>query len=145
MEDVLADVDRNHGRAVCRASMYRRRGLMCRSGRTGRRLAVPPTWKGWALWSRDCSRCRPVWWCSRRVAVTKAWCRRAHRSRAALSNPRQVRQVAGAIGRLAKTVAIDAAVIGHFAQAVRSTARPLPDGLALRLVELMAWRPSSSS
>jgi transposase len=58
----------------------------------------------------------------------------------AIVNPRQVRKFAGAIGRLAKTDAIDAAVIAHFAQAVRPTARPLPDDLALRLAELMARR-----
>jgi transposase len=48
--------------------------------------------------------------------------------------------VAGAIGRLAKTDAIDAAVIAHFAQAVRPTVRPLPDDLSVRLAELMARR-----
>ena len=37
----------------------------------------------------------------------------------AIVNPRQVRKFAGAIGRLAKTDAIDAAVIAHFAEAVR--------------------------
>ena len=37
----------------------------------------------------------------------------------AIVNPRQVRKFAGAIGRLAKTDAIDAAVIAHFAQAMR--------------------------
>lgn len=58
----------------------------------------------------------------------------------AIVNPRQVRQFAGAIGRLAKTDAIDAAVIAHFAQAVRPTVRPLPDDLAVRLGELMARR-----
>src|SRR6516162_8432627 len=58
----------------------------------------------------------------------------------AIVNPRQVRKFAGAIGRLAKTDAIDAAVIAHFAQAVRPTARPLPDDLAIRLAELMARR-----
>ena len=58
----------------------------------------------------------------------------------AIVNPRQVRKFAGAIGRLAKTDAIDAAVIAHFAQAVRPTARPLPDNLATRLAELMARR-----
>ena len=58
----------------------------------------------------------------------------------AIVNPRQVRKFAGAIGRLAKTDAIDAAVIAHFAQAVRPPARPLPDDLALRLAELMARR-----
>ena len=49
----------------------------------------------------------------------------------AIVNPRQVRKFAGAIGRLAKTDAIDAAVIAHFAEAVRPAARPLPDDLAL--------------
>jgi transposase len=58
----------------------------------------------------------------------------------AIVNPRQVRKFAGAIGRLAKTDAIDAAVIAHFAQAVRPAARPLPDDLAIRLAELMARR-----
>jgi transposase len=58
----------------------------------------------------------------------------------AIVNPRQVRKFAGAIGRLAKTDAIDAAVIAHFAQAVRPAARPLPDDLTVRLAELMARR-----
>jgi transposase len=58
----------------------------------------------------------------------------------AIVNPRQVRKFAGAIGRLAKTDAIDAAVIAHFAQAVRPTAWPLPDDLSVRLAELMARR-----
>ena len=58
----------------------------------------------------------------------------------AIVNPRQVRKFAGAIGRLAKTDAIDAAVIAHFAQAVRPAARPLPDDLSIRLAELMARR-----
>ena len=58
----------------------------------------------------------------------------------AIVNPRQVRKFAGAIGRLAKTDAIDAAVIAHFAQAVRPPARPLPDDLSVRLAELMARR-----
>src|SRR5215472_10247842 len=58
----------------------------------------------------------------------------------AIVNPRQVRKFAGAIGRLAKTDAIDAAVIAHFAQAVRPPARPLPDDLSVRVAELMARR-----
>jgi len=58
----------------------------------------------------------------------------------AIVNPRQVRKFAGAIGRLAKTDAIDAAVIAHFAEAVRPAARPLPDDLSIRLAELMARR-----
>src|SRR5260370_29021491 len=58
----------------------------------------------------------------------------------AIVNPRQVRKFAGAIGRLAKTDAIDAAVIAHFAQAVRPTARPLPDDLSARPPAAMARR-----
>ena len=51
-----------------------------------------------------------------------------------------MRKFAGAIGRLAKTDAIDAAVIAHVAQAVRPVARPLPDDLSVRLAELIARR-----
>ena len=57
----------------------------------------------------------------------------------AVVNPRPVRKFAGAIGRLAKTDAIDAGVIAHFA-AVRPDAKPMPDALSLRLRELLARR-----
>jgi hypothetical protein len=60
--------------------------------------------------------------------------------KAGLPNPRQVHKFAGAIGRLVKTDAIDAAVIAHFAGAVRPQPRPLPDDLLVRLQELMARR-----
>src|SRR5262249_9016524 len=56
----------------------------------------------------------------------------------AIVNPRQVRKFAGALGRLAKTDAIDAAVIAHFAQAVRPAAPPLPDDLSIRPAALLA-------
>ena len=42
-------------------------------------------------------------------------------------NPRQVRDFAKATGRLAKTDALDAAVLAHFAEAVRPPLRPLRD------------------
>ena len=42
-------------------------------------------------------------------------------------NPRQVRHFAKAIGRLAKTDALDAAVLAHFAEVVRPPVRPLRD------------------
>jgi transposase len=45
----------------------------------------------------------------------------------AIVNPRQVRDFAKAMGQLAKTDALDAAVIAHFAEAVRPEPRPLPD------------------
>lgn len=44
----------------------------------------------------------------------------------AVVNPRQVRDFAKALGRLAKTDALDAAVLARFAQAVQPQARPLP-------------------
>jgi len=42
-------------------------------------------------------------------------------------NPRQVRAFAKATERLAKTDALDAAVLAHFAEVVRSAPRPLLD------------------
>jgi transposase len=58
----------------------------------------------------------------------------------AIVNPRQVRKFAEAIGRLAKTDAIDAAVIAHFAEAVRPPPRPLPEATLTELRELLARR-----
>ena len=48
-------------------------------------------------------------------------------------NARQVRKFAGAIGKLAKTDAIDAAVLAHFAEAVKPEVRPLADELTQTL------------
>lgn len=58
----------------------------------------------------------------------------------AIVNPRQVRRFAEALGQLAKTDAIDARVIAHFAEAVRPPPRPLPDAMMLQLQELLARR-----
>jgi transposase len=55
-------------------------------------------------------------------------------------NPRQIRDFARATGRLAKTDRIDAAVIAHFAEAVRPPVRPLPDKQAHVLDELVTRR-----
>jgi transposase len=55
-------------------------------------------------------------------------------------NPRQVRDFAKATGRLAKTDAIDAAVIAHFAEAVRPKIRPVKDEQAQELAALLARR-----
>jgi transposase len=55
-------------------------------------------------------------------------------------NPRQIRDFARATGRLAKTDRIDAAVIAHFAEAVRPAVRPLPDKQAHVLDELVTRR-----
>ncbi len=45
----------------------------------------------------------------------------------AVVNPRQVRDFARSIGRIAKTDEIDAAVLARFAEAVKPQVRPLPD------------------
>jgi transposase len=55
-------------------------------------------------------------------------------------NPRQVRAFAKAIGKLAKTDAIDAQVLAHFADAVRPAVRPLPDAATQALSALVARR-----
>jgi transposase len=58
----------------------------------------------------------------------------------AVVNPRQVREFARATGRGAKTDAIDAAVLAHFADALRPEARPLPDPDTRRLAEILGRR-----
>ena len=55
-------------------------------------------------------------------------------------NPRQVRDFARAMRRLAKTDAIDAQVLALFAERVRPTPRPLPDGATQELRALLARR-----
>ncbi len=55
-------------------------------------------------------------------------------------NPRQVRDFAKATGKLAKTDAIDAAVLAHFAEAIRPEVRPLPDADARSLAALVDRR-----
>ena len=55
-------------------------------------------------------------------------------------NPRQVRDFAKATGRLAKTDSLDAAVLAHFAEAVRPPLRPLRDAETQALNSLVARR-----
>lgn len=55
-------------------------------------------------------------------------------------NPRQVRDFAKATGQLAKTDALDARAVAHFAEAVRPTPRPLPDTQTEELRALVARR-----
>jgi transposase len=55
-------------------------------------------------------------------------------------NPRQVRQYAGALGKLAKTDRIDAEVLARFAQDVRPPIRTLPSEQQRELAELIARR-----
>jgi transposase len=55
-------------------------------------------------------------------------------------NPRQIRDFARALGRLAKTDRIDAEVIALFAERVRPELRPLPDAQARELDALVTRR-----
>lgn len=55
---------------------------------------------------------------------------------AVVANPRQVRDFAKAMGQLAKTDAVDAAIIAHFAEVVPTTVRPLPSPQLSELREL---------
>jgi len=55
-------------------------------------------------------------------------------------NPRQVRDFAKALGRLAKTDTLDAQVLARFAESVKPTPRPLPNKQAQALSALLARR-----
>jgi len=55
-------------------------------------------------------------------------------------NPARVRQFAQALGRRAKTDAVDAAVLAEYADRIRPTPRPLPDADSRRLHALVARR-----
>ena len=55
-------------------------------------------------------------------------------------NPRQVRDFAKATGKLAKTDALDASVLAHFAEVVRPPVRPLRDAETQVLNSLVARR-----
>ena len=55
-------------------------------------------------------------------------------------NPRHVRDFARAAGKLAKTDALDAQVLAHFAEAMRPASRPLPDASTQELRALVARR-----
>ncbi len=58
----------------------------------------------------------------------------------AVINPRQGRDFAKANGQLAKTDKQDAALLAHFAQAIRPAARPLPDEQQQHFAALLARR-----
>ena len=58
----------------------------------------------------------------------------------AVVNPRQVRDVAKAVGHLAKTDALDAQVLAHCAEVIRPTPRPLPEAERQALAALLTRR-----
>jgi transposase len=64
----------------------------------------------------------------------------ANKVAVAVVNPRQVRDFAKATGHLAKTDAIDAAVLAHFAESIRPEPRPMPDELTTELEALVTRR-----
>src|SRR5262252_6807239 len=55
-------------------------------------------------------------------------------------NPRQARDFARATGQLAKTDAVDARALAHFADVIRPTPRPLPDAPPQELRALLGRR-----
>src|SRR3989442_4004176 len=57
-----------------------------------------------------------------------------------VANPRQVRDLARATGQLAKTDRLDAGILALFAERVRPTPRPLPDGAAQLLDAVLTRR-----
>jgi transposase len=58
----------------------------------------------------------------------------------AVVNPARAREFARALGRLAKTDKVDAAILAEFADRVRPPARPLPDDQARQMQELLGRR-----
>jgi transposase len=58
----------------------------------------------------------------------------------AVVNPRQVRDFAKAAGKLAKTDALDAQILAHFAEVMRPEPRPLPDEQTQTLAAILARR-----
>jgi|SRR5215469_1948955 len=57
-----------------------------------------------------------------------------------VANPRQVRDFAKATGKLAKTDALDAQILAHFADVIRPLPRPVPDEQTHALAALLARR-----
>ncbi len=58
----------------------------------------------------------------------------------AVINPRQARDFAKATGQLAKTDAIDAKILAHFADAIRPEVRQISDESSRQLEDLVARR-----
>lgn len=58
----------------------------------------------------------------------------------AVVNPRQVRDFAKSLGRLAKTDRLDAKILAHFGEAIRPEPRPLPDEQTRHLEALLTRR-----
>jgi transposase len=64
----------------------------------------------------------------------------AHGLPVVVVNPRQIRDFARATGQLAKTDALDAKLLAHFAEAVQPAVRPFPDEQSQELAALVIRR-----
>ena len=73
-----------------------------------------------------------------RAIITATWV--AASSLPVVGNPRQVRDVSKATGRLAKADTLDSVVLAHFAEAVRPPLRPLRDAETQDLNSLVTRR-----
>ena len=109
------------GPGLCRRARRQRPGQSRRTPRGARRVA-------------DCARSHR--WLRTTVAAALA----SAGLPLAVVNPRQIRSFAKALGKLAKTDAIDAEVIALFADKVRPQIRPVPTSDARALGELVARR-----
>lgn len=110
---------------------------------TGKEWNVPNDAAGIKKLTADLKRVKPtlvVLEASGGLQVPVAAALNVARVSVAVVNPRQVRDFARATGKLAKTDALDAQVLAHFAEAVRPEPRPLPDVETQTLSALMARR-----
>ncbi|WP_447977538.1 IS110 family transposase [Candidatus Nitrospira bockiana] len=117
--------------------------LDCAERPSGARQVVPYTEAGLKALVEQCHAARPV------AIVVEATGRLELPLVSALAaaglpvcvvNPRQVRDFAKATGRLAKTDALDAAVLAQFAEAVRPAPRPIADQATQELRALLTRR-----
>ena len=123
--------------------MWSRPGWMWPSvlGETG--VRSPTTRPGSRHWWPRCSNSIPQPWCWRPsggLELPLVAALAAASLPVVVVNPRQVRDFARATGRLAKTDSLEAAVLAHFADAVRPEVRPLKDAETQVLNSLVARR-----
>ena len=110
---------------------------------TGARWTVPQTEAGWAALTHQLQALAPTLVLLEatgglELPVTSVLA--AAGLPVAVVNPRQVRDFAKARGTLAKTDALDAAVLAHFAEAIRPLPRPVPDATTQLLAALVTRR-----
>jgi transposase len=110
---------------------------------TGQQWTVPQTEAGWAALATQLQALRPTLLlleATGGLELPVATVLGAGGLPVAVVNPRQVRDFAKATGSLAKTDAVDAAVLARFAEAVRPLPRPTPDAATQALAALVRRR-----